>query len=200
MKNTIKNIYDHKITRRAKIVIRWKLSILALLFLPLAIFTLLTAKTKIVPNLQSFVVLTGSMNPTLPVGSVVYVQRTNTLSAGDIISFTNNGQTITHRVKDVVSTKEGLAYQTKGDANNTPDQSLVASANVKGKVIMSLPYLGYFINALRTPLGFLLFVIGPILIFIALELWSIKGEIEKSIEKKLRQELSLNKYEKIDIS
>ncbi|MBI5044399.1 MAG: signal peptidase I [Candidatus Levybacteria bacterium] len=201
MKNKLKKISNHKVAKHTKTVLKWKFSVISFIFLPLAIFTLLTAKTTIIPTIQSFVVLTGSMKPTLPIGAVVYTQKGSAIQKGDVITFSNNkGQIITHRVVDIKKATSGLSYQTKGDANNTTDQSLVPSTSIKGKVLFSLPYLGYLINALRSPVGFLMFVILPILIFIALELWNIKGEIEKSIERKLRQELSIKKYEKIDIS
>lgn len=137
------------------------------------------------------VVLTGSMQPALPVGSVVFVEKDNWYFLGDVVSFKNKANlTVTHRIVDKVQKEDGLYYQVKGDANNSPDSELVAAKNVLGKRIFHLPYIGKLAIFLRTLPGFIVLIILPALIFIAFELWSLKKEIERQTEKKLLEQLA----------
>ena len=107
----------------------------------------------------------------------------------DIIAFKNEaGQTITHRIADI-QFAEGTEYITKGDANNTQDTAPVPSDKVVGKAYFHIPYVGYFINYLKTPKGFGLLVILPTALFILSEIWGIKKEIDKHIERKIAERL-----------
>ena len=85
---------------------------------------------------------TGSMEPTLPVGSAVYVKATEpeTLEPGDIIAFYNLGMVVTHRVTE--NRKAEGELQTKGDANNLEDLNPIPYGNVIGKVEYHVPMLG----------------------------------------------------------
>lgn len=174
-------------------VIYIKLSIAVLLLLPLVVFTFVTSKSDILAHIRSMVVLSGSMTPNIPVGSVVYVQKAHTYTIGDVISFSNPaGITVTHRIVEIVD-NDGIFYRTKGDANRVADQELVPYTSVIGKNVFSLPYLGYAINFLKTPKGFILTIVVPILIFIGFELWNIKREIERSVEKRVLENLKSQK-------
>lgn len=109
-----------------------------------------------------YTVLSGSMEPTYHVGSVVYVKKVDptTLKVGDPITFRLAGDVIaTHRIIEVHG--EGtpnLGFRTQGDANETVDGITPASA-VIGKVTFSIPYLGYVSNFLQQPKG-LITVVG----------------------------------------
>lgn len=201
MKEQLQKINSHKATKKAKAILSWKIKILTVIVLPLVIVTFLTSRTSIIPGIRSYVVVSGSMQPTLPVGSVTYAQKQSSYKEGDIIAFTTKtGQTVTHRIVRVIKDKGGLAFQTKGDANNTADGELVSSDRVLGKVVIHLPYLGRVIQALRTPTGFVLFILTPALLFIFIELWNIKKEIERGVEQKMLRRMGVQKYEKIDLS
>lgn len=179
-------IKNHKITRHAAKILGIKLKILLFVILPFVVITLLTAQTNLIKGYKSFVVLTGSMEPNIPVGSIVYTRKTAGYGKGDIISFTNaRSQTITHRVTDITKKDNVVQFKTKGDANNVSDTDLVPNANVVGKVIFQVPYVGRFIGFIKTPIGFGLIIVLPTLLFILGELWNIKREIEKDVEKKV---------------
>ena len=65
-------------------------------------------------GIQPYVVLSGSMEPALQVGSVVWVDvRKTEAGIGDAVTFERDGRTVTHRI--VGKTEKG--YLTKGDAN-----------------------------------------------------------------------------------
>lgn len=89
---------------------------------------------------RPYVVLSGSMEPALQVGSVVWVDvRKTEAGIGDAVTFERDGRTVTHRI--VGKTEKG--YLTKGDANREADSSPVESGEVVGTVVFHLPYLGY---------------------------------------------------------
>jgi len=159
---------------------------MGLIFLVLAsVFTLVTSKTDLVGGYRSFVVLSGSMQPTINVGSIVLTVKSPTYAVGDIVAFENSlKQVVTHRIVDKATVSKGTFYELQGDANNTPDNDPVAEKSVIGKSIFVVPYLGNLIQVLKTPKGFVGFVIAPATLFIIWELWNIKRELEREIEKK----------------
>ena len=109
------------------------------------------------PNLlgmKSLAVLSGSMEPKIPVGSIVYIDdvEPETLQKDDVITYSIGGGTmVTHRVVEVDTTNQTIT--TKGDANEVQDANPVAFSQVVGKMRMHVPYLGYISIYIRTPLG-----------------------------------------------
>ena len=110
-------------------------------------------------GVQVFGVLTGSMEPTYPTGSLIYVSDvdTNDLRVNDVITFSlSPGVIATHRIVEVVPDENNpsqVSFRTKGDANNVVDQSLVSPRNVIGKVVFSVPQLGYIASYIQSPPG-----------------------------------------------
>ena len=134
-------------------------------------------------------VYTGSMEPAIPVGSIVVIKpaNPNTLKVGDIICFkieSESSTTVTHRIINI--TDEG--FITKGDANEDPDQWIVKKENIIGKVIAVIPYLGYLGYFVRTPVGFTLLIIIPATLLIILE---IKNIIKETKQKPTNQNENL---------
>lgn len=86
------------------------------------------------------VVMSGSMEPTLPTGGIVFTDtRQRNPRTGDIITFLVGDEKVSHRV---VGQKQ-QNYRTKGDANDYEDYTLVEPAQIVGKVIFAVPYIGY---------------------------------------------------------
>lgn len=110
-------------------------------------------------GVRMFSVLSGSMEPTYPVGALLYVRpvECTAIHTGDPITFLLNEDTVvTHRVIEVVPDEQDpgvLWYRTKGDANNVPDGGLVHCKNVLGVPCLSIPYLGYVANGIQNPPG-----------------------------------------------
>ena len=110
-------------------------------------------------GLQPYVVLSGSMEPTYHVGSLVYVKDVDykELTVGDPITFMINENTVvTHRIIEVLVDEEDpdtIRYFTQGDANNAPDGTSVHYRNIIGKPVWTIPYLGYVSNYIQTPPG-----------------------------------------------
>ena len=92
-------------------------------------------------------VLSGSMEPELGVGGLVVVKPVDgqDVVVGDVISFKLPGidTPICHRVIDRRETADGPLFQTRGDANEESDVTLVRAEDVNGKAVFYLPYVGY---------------------------------------------------------
>ena len=121
------------------------------------IFLFVIAAALIVPNLigyKSFAVVSGSMEPNIHVGSIVYTKEVefNDLEVGDIISYQISGDTIvTHRINSINSDKQTIV--TKGDANETVDGSEVNINQIVGRVAFTIPLLGFITIYIKTPLA-----------------------------------------------
>jgi len=143
-------------------------------------------------NYEPLVVMSGSMEPAIHIGSIAVIKPSSEYSAGDIITFPHPkdpNNLITHRIQEIAEDKEeGLMYvTTKGDANQTADSWKIALDDVKGKLLFSIPYLGYLVHFSKTPQGFALLIILPAILIILDELRIIKKEIEKKVERKYKQ-------------
>ena len=119
-----------------------------------SVVVLLVSGILILPRLfgiTPYIVLSGSMEPVVKTGSLAYVKDVdvNELKKGDIISFEMGENTVTHRIYEV--TESG--YITKGDANDVADLAEVSKDQVKGKMIFSIPQLGYLAAWLSSTTG-----------------------------------------------
>ncbi len=130
-------------------------------------------------NFKVLTVLSGSMEPTIPTGSVVVIKAQESYSAGDVVTFGRLGskELVTHRISAVNYGEGDKTFVTKGDANNSLDPGLVTSDRIMGLVMFDIPYLGYVQNWLRTPTGFAVAVVLPAAILIYGELMTIKTEL-----------------------
>lgn len=109
------------------------------------------------------IVTTGSMEPTLPAGSMIVAHAQADYAVGDIVSFRQGNAVVTHRI--VEETPQG--YRTAGDANNTPDRDAVPPSAVLGRVVVCLPWAGAALSFLQGPIGVLLLAAaGAVLIFL----------------------------------
>jgi len=107
---------------------------------------------------RAMVIGGGSMNPTIPLGSMVVVQPVDpqSLRAGDVATFhTPTGVAITHRIARVIERSDGTWFETNGDANAHPDPALWPASAVAGRVATSVPGLGYASWLLRHPVGWI---------------------------------------------
>lgn len=107
-------------------------------------------------GIEPYVVLSGSMEPALPTGSLIYVAKTDpaTLEKGNIITFRLDSSTVaTHRIVEVLEENGQLSFRTKGDANEVEDGSPVPAAQLLGVPVFSLPGLGYLTAYITSPAG-----------------------------------------------
>ncbi|MBM7415959.1 MULTISPECIES: signal peptidase I [Nocardiaceae] len=99
---------------------------------------------------QPYTILTPSMVPTYPPGTLVVVKPTDDIGIGTVITYQLQSglpEVVTHRVVGTAFDDDGeRRYIARGDANDVPDQSPVQPAQVRGSVWYSIPYLGYVNN------------------------------------------------------
>jgi len=131
--------------------------------------------------LELRIVKSGSMEPTIQTGGVVFVRPASIYEAGEVITYQEPNTVIptTHRIVDTYSEQGTTYFITKGDANETIDASAVPAAAVLGRVVFAVPFVGYLIDFARQPLGFALLIVVPALLIILSEIEVIRGEIRQ---------------------
>lgn len=154
----------------------------------LALGLLLVATLIPVPGgIEIKIVQSGSMSPTVPTGSVVVVQPTDEYEVGDIITFgedTRSEVPTTHRIVDIEVIEGEYRYTTKGDANEDSDAQSITEDEIVGKMLISIPFLGYILDFARQPAGFLILVLIPAAIVVFDELQTIYTELQKKDKQK----------------
>ena len=143
------------------------------------ILAILLAGVRLV-GLQVFTVLSGSMEPTYHVGSLIYVKKTDPadIQVGDPITFVLNEKLVvaTHRVTAIDIDEEGIIrYHTKGDANESEDGGTVHQGNLLGKPVFTIPYLGYVANFMQNPPGTYISIAGGAILVLLMFLPELIG-------------------------
>lgn len=141
-------------------------------FITTVIFVILIAFAGVllVPRvfgIQPMAVLSGSMEPTYHVGSLVYVKEgisKDDIEVNDPITFKISEDTVvTHRVVEIDA--EGN-YITKGDANEANDGGNVNFSNVVGMPIFTIPYLGFLATYATSQTGLIILVTAILVILL----------------------------------
>lgn len=176
---------------------------LVTVLLILAVLLCLYAAVQVMSNgyvnfggYMMFRVVTGSMEPTISVGTLLIARQTDiaSIQLEDIICFRTQeaaiwGKVVTHRVVGVLEGIDGsVLLETKGDANLVMDGYLVNQGNFIGKVVwytgdnsMLTSILAFFTNKV----GFLGCIVFPCLLFAGLILKGCIGNIRKELEQVL---------------
>jgi signal peptidase I len=173
--------------RRASQILSWAPVVVALVAATAAVLW------TVVPRFAEFqpqVVLSGSMEPELKIGSIALVQPAaiEEIVVGDVITFRHpdsdrNEVLVTHRVIEIL--ENPTRFRTQGDANQVADAWEVPTGNVVGEVNRSIPYLGYVVLRVRDPRMLFLLVLIPAGLMIATEVRSISAEFAKRGDRQL---------------
>ena len=122
-----------------------------------------------------FRVVTGSMEPEIPVGALLIAQKTDIDDIGerDIVCYRSSstqlgGIIITHRVVGIYRDPNGdVVLQTKGDANPAADTQMVTEEQLIGRVKTytgSESAMAKIIQFLTGDIGFLACILLPVLL------------------------------------
>ncbi len=161
----------NKIWKTWKVIWKWFSAVFATLCILCTALLVYTAAAKAAGNplptifgWGGAVVISGSMEPELPIGSFLWIHRQNTYSPGDVVTYAEGNRVlVTHRLVSV----SGNTAITKGDANNTED-SPIAVTQICGKVSAVWPGVGDVLLFLKSPAGMiLLFVCGGLILFLS---------------------------------
>ena len=125
------------------------LSLLSFVIFPITIFNFVIVNTQLIPAIKPFVVTSGSMEPSIAVGSIIYTVKQKEYRVGDVITFKERDGNISHRIVGVEVIDGEKYYMTKGDANRESDGNLVEEKNVYGRVTSRIPFVGNAILFLR---------------------------------------------------
>lgn len=123
----------------------------------LVVLCLVLLVTVAYPKAKGYVpltILTGSMEPTYPAGSQVFVepvegaeQAEDEVTVGSTITFMpypDDPTLVTHRVVEISYGTDGEpTYTTQGDANETPDETEVGPQQLRGVVRYHVPWVGH---------------------------------------------------------
>lgn len=145
----------HPATRVLRHLLTW---LLGLLLLGATAAALTVALYPRVTDGQALAVLSGSMEPRMAVGAMVFTRPVDPaeVAVGEVITFVRpggQGELVTHRVVGVDATGPVPAFTTQGDANDVADLDPVPAAAVVGAPQWVVPELGRWAAVLHSPKG-----------------------------------------------
>lgn len=153
-------------------------------------------------GLAPYAILSGSMEPEYPVGSLIYVKKVDpaTIQVGDNITFVLNEDLVvaTHQVYEI--SQEEQCFYTQGIANIDAEGNIIHDGspvhfnNLIGKPMFCIPGLGYFSDYVTKPPGMYLAASGALILLL---LTFIPDWIDKAdeIDKKKAAEREAAKQE-----
>ena len=137
-------------------------------------------------GIYMFNIVSGSMEPTLGINDVVVVQRCkpSELQEGDIITFQQDGRTISHRILGITEERGTIKFETKGDNNEIADPDLVETGQVYGQVLFRIKKIGKAINYIQNARGFINIAIFAVIVYILVSLRDKQKNSRKMKRKK----------------
>lgn len=141
-------------------------------------------------------VLSGSMEPAIQTGDLIFVESCDpaALREGDVVCYLSSGKAVTHRIASVTEGEDGQPrYVTQGDANNAEDRLAVSADQVQGVWNGArVAGLGNAILFMQTAPGMVLFIVCPLALFFAWDIWRQRrlDKAEKARTAQLEAELA----------
>lgn len=175
------------------------LLILAVMLCIYVVFQLLSDGYANIGGFMMFRVVTGSMEPTISIGTLLVTQEVDitTIRLDDIICFRTYdsqiyGSVVTHRVVNIMEEADGLLLETKGDSNPVADIYYVSADNFIGKVVWYTgdgSVLASIFSFFTNKVGFLGCIVFPCLLLAGFVLQSSVKNIRQELER-AREELN----------
>jgi len=126
------------------------------------LFYTLSSNTTLFANYKSYLVLSGSMEPTIMTGDIIIIHKKPSYYKNDVVTFnTKDGRIVTHRIIKEKTEKKRRIFMTKGDANRSEDEALIDPTQIIGKVTFIVPKLGYFVAFSKSLPGLITLVFIP---------------------------------------
>lgn len=212
----IRNFFNNRIVKTVLKVLSWIVLIFLILLATILIYYVVSSKIyeakgkKYEPLISLYTIISPSMEPNINVYDVVITRRVKPeeIKEGDVITFISSstlgeGLTITHRVKSVIKTEGDIKFRTQGDNNPIPDSALVTSNNLLGKVVFTIPFLGYIQFMLQSKSGWLFFLLIPAIIVViydvvkVIKLSNVKQRLNETLKEEEKDEVLVEKQEKL---
>lgn len=168
----------------------WLLLVFVVVVSVLTLFSTVNIPGKSYP--KWLVVYSGSMTPAIRTGSLVLVKQEQKYQAGDVISYItekelgkrNPKYVVTHRIIEERQDSRGkVEFIAKGDANSATDSALVKSGLILGKVIFTLPLVGYVVGFTQTLPGLIILIIIPATVIVYSEVMNLKNFVVNRVRK-----------------
>lgn len=175
--------------KREKTSVRHKIgtivgAVLCIILIPILIINITliiksyTSEDKIsdIGGFLPLIVLTDSMYPTIQSGDLVICKTAEAedIQVGDVIAYFdpagNGDNVVTHRVIELTTEDGKLAFRTQGDANNTPDKSVVPSDSLVGVYYTRIAGAGNAAMFLQSSTGLIVCVVIPLLILVGYDI------------------------------
>lgn len=141
---------------------------------------------------RAYIVTSGSMEPVIKVGSLVFTAPIESYYNGNIVTFRDGKKYVTHRIEARLHPEgnyDAPIFLTSGDANDTFDTKKLSHDQIVGRVFLSIPYVGYVADFAKTPRGFILFVIIPATIIAYEELKFLLEKTKSEISRRKKPKL-----------
>ena len=135
------------------------------------VFNIFSAMNKSFLGFRIYRVESGSMEPTLKVNDLIIVKTMRDYNIGDIVTFKDEGQYITHRIVE----KDNDMITTKGDSNNTKDPTINKN-QIVGRVIYQCKVLGILRQLMLKPYFWIIIFIISIFITLVIHARQNKGK------------------------
>lgn len=176
-KQLVKKSVPMKIINALLNVIVILILLLALAVIFISVQSKATGATPSIGGIQILKVISGSMEPAIHTGSVIFIKEVDPeqLKVGDVITFKSmeyDNQLVTHRIAEINNT-DTLSFTTRGDANDANDNTPALAADVKGIEVFTIPLLGYIMEFLQSRQGILIMIIVPGAAVIVYEIFQI---------------------------
>src|SRR3990167_4084076 len=89
-------------------------------------FFTISSNTNLLGNYESMVVRSGSMEPTIITGDIIFAKQMVQYNKNDVVTFTDEGdRVVTHRIVEITDDEGNFTFITKGDANRSVDNGKI---------------------------------------------------------------------------
>jgi signal peptidase len=174
------------------VIVRRFLDAVLIALILVVLFGVILGKVVPLTGRQTIIIGGQSMEPAIHIGSAIIVAPVGAaeLRVGDVVSLRagDDNALFTHRIVEVVDRPDGRWIRTKGDANASPDPTLVHASAVVGRVQLAIPLAGYLIALLSIPTG-VLFLIGLAATLLA-AVWLLESLELDSLDRGRAQDVS----------
>lgn len=159
-------------------VLSWTIISIAIICTLIVGLTLITAKDNGYKmfGYRFYVATSDSMAKTdFKSGDLIICKSVDveSLEEGDIITFVSDsvysyGETVTHKIKRVTKDVNGnRAFETYGTTTGVSDDAL--ATKIVGEYVGKIPNVGYFLNFIKKPAGYISFVFLPFAVIITIQ-------------------------------
>ena len=160
----------------------------------LGLLALIGALVIVIPAVTGstpMTILTGSMQPTYPPGTLIIVKPIETadIRIGDPITYqieSGKPDVVTHRVIAIATTDGETTFTTKGDNNSAADAKPVQPLQVRGTVWYAVPYIGYVNTIVNGDNRSWIVPLSAVALF-AYAGWMLASGIAQSVRRRRRQ-------------